>query len=536
MTRTGLQAASAALLAAALATTAAADEMDDLARKLNVRPRFHGYKPKFHYTQKTFLFEQARGFLKRTWRIVMDGDRYVALIPDDHIQLLAFTPGTAPTNLLLREGRYHWDNHRGPTLPTGHFIDHKVTYTSLGGSDIARTDHFREGGPTLVLARAFETRQIKVLKRYTFGVHELFGYVVEGRTTAWFKNPPEKREALSEAFCPNSYIPWPSRWVYDRTVYCPGAGYSGYLGWVNNTLAMVRAGRNQKQFTWRDGGFIVFLDGEKGWSPCRTRSDGGPDALMQLDHLRNRVLVTIPLADELPTNEAKWQTYNATHRLFAVPPEITQHLWDNAKLIDVGSRGLVLAVGKTEDFEQQPVSLAEPIRGLAWTGKAPPLTQEQARSGKKALFVGGEWKANDSVIAVQPDTPQVSLRPHAKYLVEAWFKVENMTPEERIGYREKYDAMVAQLKARDEQAKVPAYAEPKRFAEAYVTANLYEWTPEQGRWTARQRTSVARAGTTDWQKVTLEFETGPWDPFVQIAFVCDSGRAFLDDFTLKRIK
>ena len=524
------------LVAAALPGPAAADEMDDLARKLNVRARFHGYKPKFHYTQKTFLFEQARGFHKRTWRIVMDGERYVALIPDDHVQLLAFTPGTAETNLRLRAGRYHWDNLRGPTVPTQAFIARKVTYTSRGSSNIAQTDHFREGGPRLILVRALESRGVQVLKRYIFRVHEVFGYMVDGRTTVRFKKPPEKREALTGVFCPNSYIPWSTRWVYDRTVYCPGSGYAGYLGWVNNTLAFARAGRNRKMFTWRDAGFIVFLDGEMGWSPCRTRQDGQGDAQMTLDPLRNHVHVTIPLADELPQNEAKWETYEATHRLFAVPPEITKHLWDSAKLIDVGSKGLVLSVGKTEDFEAQPVSLAEPIRGLAWTDEPPALTEEVAHSGKKALFIGGSWKTNDPVITIEPDTPPVPLRPHAKYLLEAWFKVENMTAGERKSYRTKYDLMAERIKARDKEAEVPRYIEPKSYAEAYVTGNLYEWSAKEARWTTRQRTTVARGGTTDWQKVTLEFKTGAWDPFIQIAFVCDSGRAFLDDLTLKRIE
>ena len=122
MRRLGLHAVGWAILLAAAGTGALGDEIDDLADKIGLRERFHGYKPKFHYAQKTFSFEHPAGAKQQVLRLIMDGQRHVAIIADDHIQLLAFTPGTAREVLAIRSGRYHLDNLVGPILPTGNCL------------------------------------------------------------------------------------------------------------------------------------------------------------------------------------------------------------------------------------------------------------------------------------------------------------------------------------------------------------------------------------------------------------------------------
>ena len=545
MKRLGLQAVGWAVLVAVANGSALADEVDDLADKLNLRERFHGYKAKFHYTQKAYAFPHPGGTRQQMLRMIMDGDKYVAIIADDHIQLLAFTPGTAGEVPGLRKGRYHLDNIRGPIIPTGDFLEQRRRRSSRGVRGTPLTDHFRGGGPKIALVRASDSRRRKVISKYVFSVHERYGYMIEGTTTVLFKKELEKeedRKATTRVFCPNSYIPWPTRWVYDRTVYCPG-GSREYRGWINNTVAIDRADRNKRLFTWRDKGFIVYLSPKTDWSPCRTRSDGGPDAPMTLDNARNIPEVTLPFLKELPKDKAERETYTAVHRLFALPPELTRYVRDNMKLINVGSKAVVCRIGATEDFESQPVSLAEPIRGLAWTTHPPVVTSEEVHSGKKALMLRGEYRVNDPRLIVEPDIPQIPLRPNARYLLEAWLKVESMTAKEREGYLKAYKQMTAELEKKNterlekglKELKIPEYVRPKPHGQVYLTAHLYETTPKDKKWLVRQQTTAASGHKTAWQKVSLEFTTPAWDPFVYISVVCDSGTAFMDDFTLKRI-
>ena len=553
MTRFRLGVLLAAIALAGNVRPAPADEIDDLADKIKLRDRFRGYKPKFHYTQNTFTFQHPTGPKQMLLRLVMDDDKYIAVVGDDHIQLLSITPGTARTSLPFRAGRYHLDNFRGPTIPTGDFLEGVTRFTTAGVKGIPRTDHFREGGTHLTLVRASDTGRRRVLNRFVFRVDERFGYVIEATFTALFKRPVEgeDRKASTSVFCPNTYVPWPTRWLYDRTVICPD-GSTGYYGWCNNTIAIDRADRDPRPFIWRDKGFIAFLNPSTGWSICRTRSDGGPAAPMTLDNLRNQFDVTIPFAEELPKDLGERETYTAVHRLLPLPPEMTEHIRKNMKFLDVGADpAVVCRIGQTEDFEDQPVAMTEPIRGLAWTENPPVVSRVHAHSGSRSLRLKGNWGTNDPRVFIEPDIPQISLRPNATYLLEAWLKVDSMADGDREDYLNAYRDMVAELKKKlkeqqdgkaerlpweEDPEKIPAYVPPRRHGQAYITAHLYETSPAKRHWLVRQQTTAATAETAGWQKVSLTFTTGEWDPYVHIAFVCNSGSAYLDDFTFKRIK
>ncbi|HUS93020.1 MAG TPA: hypothetical protein VM695_14270 [Phycisphaerae bacterium] len=536
MTRSRRHALLCGGLVACLIGPATADEIDDLAARLNVPATYHGYKAKFHYTQKTLTFDTPQGPERRLMRFVQDGDNYVAMIADEHIEMLAFTPASARQSVSLRTGRYHLDNLRDPILPTNMSLDKPRSFRTRGVVGIPQTDHFRGGGPDLTLVRATDSRQRKVLSQFVFRVHEQYGYVVEGTTTVTFKESmePADRKAETSIFCPNACVPWPTRWTYDYTLFCP-AQSTDVFAYPNNALVIDRVDRNQKQFTLRDRGFVAFLHATGGISPCRTREDGQLDAPMTVDPVRNQLHVTIPFKDELKKDQAGREEFVSVQRLLALPPAVAEHLRKTMKpLSTTGLKGLILAVGKTEDFEDQPVSLAEPVRGLAWTADPPPLTYEAAHSGKRSLVLTGEHRPNDPLVTMEPDIPYVPLRPKAVYRLEAWFKVEDLTDPQRADYVAAYKQMAARLK--DAKQEVPEYVAPKRHAEAYVTGNLFETSPKERRWVARHQGSPARGGATGWQKSTVEFETPAWDPYIQVGFVVDSGSAHIDDFTLQRIR
>jgi len=538
--RPSLHVAAGVVAILATATSpAGADEVDDLATKLDLPAQFHEYKPNFHYRQQVIPFDSPRGAAepdRQMMRLVMDGKRYVALIADDHIQMLAFTPLSARENLRLRTGRYHLDNTRGPIMPTGMFLPEPRRFRTRGTTGIPRTDHFRGGGSSLELIRAYDARHKGVLNRFVFKVDERLGYVVEATIQVTFKealDDPNDRCAKTTVFCPNSYVPWPTRWLYDYTVLCPGGG-KALASYPNNTLTIDRVDATPGAVTWRDGGFVAFLHAKGASAPCHTRSDGQGDGQITVDNLRNRLHVTIPFKDELDRDKAGREVYTLQRRLLGLPPVMAKYLREHRKPLPVTGRGVVLRIGKTEDFEGQPVFLSEPIRGLAWTDKPPTIATKAAHSGTRSLVLTGAYRVNDPKIVMAPDIPYVPLRPNATYLLEAWLKVDNMTSKERDDYLAAYKQMARRLK--DAEQEVPEYVPTKRHAEAYLTAHLFETTPEQGRWVRRQQTTVVRGTTGEWQKAELTFTTPGWDPYVQIGFVCDSGSALIDDLALKRIR
>ncbi|MCD6304507.1 MAG: hypothetical protein J7M21_06050 [Planctomycetes bacterium] len=534
----------AAVTAAALGAgpAAPADEMDDLAAKLHVRPAFLNYRPEFHYTQRTIELPTPKGTERRVFRFIMDGEKYVALISEDYIELLAFTPARARRQFALRSGRYHLDNVRGPLMPTGAFLGRARGRRPAGRyPSVPQTDHFRGGGLKVTLVRARDASDRKVVDRYDFLVHPVFGYMVDAHTEVTFKRPPSVRQFTTTVFCPNSYIPWPTRQIYDMTVFCPGQG-GGYRCYVNNPLSIARAGRNSKVFTWRDGGFIAFLSSKTAPGVCRTRSDGGPPAAMTLD-ARNQFHVTIPLPDRVLGTASQdqpyvRQTYRAEQRLFGLPPAIAEYLRKHATAIPVGTDGVICRIGQTEDFEDQPVALSEPVQGLAWTAGSPLVTLRAAHSGRKSLELRGQWRTNEPVLKFRPDRPPVPLRPEARYRLEAYLRAESMSDEQRESYRRNYLLLAARLRGQGRQ--VPPFVAPKRRGEAYIIAELHERYPRDPNVApvAVYKTKpclAATDGAGTWQKVSLEFTTPRWDPFVEFVFVVDSGQALLDDFTFRRV-
>ncbi len=529
---------------AATAQVRAPDELDRLAAKLRLAPRFAGHEPRFHYSQKTFTIHDGRQFVKRTWRVIMDGDRYVALIPADHIQLLAFTPPTAPAVISLRTGRYHLDNIRGPILPTGAFIKHKVRYSPSGLSDITRTDHFRGGGDKITLVRAHENRHWKMVASFDVYVDPRFGYVVEARRNLLLKHERAPRKLKTLAFCPNSYVGWPTRLRYDRTVYTPGGGRTDLAGWANNSYTIAAADGPDETLTWRDGGFVAFLDTRSGWSVARTRQDGCGDANMTVRDLRNLFDVAVGFPDEMERTDANWEVYRGTERLLCLPPEMTRHL--AASMTHVRTRrdnALVVRFGRAEDFEGQPVSVREPVRGMAFRGSEPDVTDEVAHSGSRSLALRGSRQPNSPLLTFQPDIANIPLRPNATYLLEGWLKVEDMSVSDRLAYRQAYEALVAKVRAANarlegkdaEKTPLPEYVAPATRTRAWLTAEVCDWPHEKSRTMAVHKTTAATGDQPGWQKVSCEFTTPAWDPYVKISFSVHSGTAFLDDVTFKRL-
>ena len=539
-----------AVVASAMPGAAGADEIDDLARKLALPARWHGYKPDFHFTQQTYTFNEPAGPTKRTWRLAMDGPRYVALIPDDHIQLLGFTVGTAPTSF-GPPTRYLLDTFRGPALPTQCLMPRFVSYDDSGASNISRSDSFGVGGSTMTLTRASPRYPVEVIKKYAISVHPQLGYMIEGATVVTFRRPdPKTKEFTTDIACSGSFQPWPNQWVYDKTVLTP-AGTADVQAYANNTAAMAHLAASGP-LTLRSGGFVAWLHCQNSWSPCRTFSGLGPDANMTLDPRSNTLHLKIPIPPEVcnDPNGAR-QVWKLTERLFALPPELAAHLREQAKPAVPAGAGLVLRIGRTEDFEDQPIAFSQPVRGLAWSGSQTPqigspqpargaasseqttppkLLTDRGSSGKKCLLIEGKAQPNVPWFSITPDIQRIRLRPDSKYTIEAMMKAEDLTAEERTAYRQVYDDQAGKMTA---EGKTPPDFEPLApHGEAYVTAELHA-SPDGGvAPVSRHKSTVDKADNPAWQKVTLEVTTPQYDTYRRLSFVSHSGTALLDDFSL----
>ncbi len=510
------------------APTVGADEVDDLVRKLKPKQRYADYDPNFHVVTRQFTFHHAGGKVqKKVYRLVMDGDKYVALLRTGDVNLLAFTPDAASTKLSITTGRYHLDTLLGPVLTTNQFIQAKVYYTLVGDLDVNDTDKWvrDEKAHTLTLVRSTKTEKREVTNRITFAVDPVHGYTVTAEYNVAFEAMPTKAKFGAWAFCPGNYPPWKKDALYDRTVYSPGNGRTDYVGWANNLVCMDRCDSDAKSFCWRDQGFIAYLNPRTGWSPTRTRDDGCPDVYMRLCNAHNDFHISIPLPKELPQDEQGRYLWSGTHRLLAMPPELTRHVWDEMKLICRNQKAVIIKVGETEDFENQPVSLTEPARGLTWTSGGPKVSSEHARSGEQSLEIRGrQW----------PNLPQVSLKPTSQYVLEAYFKVRPFTAEELENVKKKDARRREKLRKKGE--KIPAPVDWDNLTpQAYITADYYEWSPYSGKMLVNHKTNTISADKNGWQKVSVQLDTPRWDPFVNIAFHCKDGVAYMDDFALKLV-
>ncbi len=513
-------------LAGSLPGICPADEVDDLVEKLQPPARFKDYQPNFRVEQRTFTFQHADGPVTKTWHVVRDGEKYVALVRSGDFNLLALMPDMARTRLEMPTGRYHLDTLAGPVLTTHQFIQKRKDYKLQGQVKLEKTDTWVGGGRTIKLIRRSKSPDREVTNTFVLAVDPVLGYTITGTYRSAWKRIPDKRPKFGGwAFCPGNYTLWPETQVYERTVFSPATG--GYWGWANNLLAMDRVDGDRKRFAWRDGGLIAYLDKDTGFSPCRTRSGGGGPVAMRLCNAHNDFHIGIDVLKDLQPGQDGRYHVEQVHRLVALPPELTEHLWKKMTLYgSENEKGVMIRIGGVEDFEDQPVSVTRPVRGLTWTSGGPDVVTDRARSGDHSLLLTGRsW----------PNLPQLSLHPETTYRLEAWMQVVPLTAEQ-----------IAARKARDQARRDKAIRKGKTpppekdwddlQPAAWIAADYYEWSPYSNKWLRRMKTNTVTADKSGWQKVSLEFTTPAWDPFCNVVFEVRDCKVYLDDFSLTRLK
>lgn len=505
------------------------DEISDLEAKLKPAARFADYTPDWRVDQRTFTFAYYQKTKTKRYQVVWDGDKAVAVVRSGYILLLARTPDDAKAAIGMPTERMHLDNLIGSMFATHQFIQKTQTHGSvqLSREDTKLGDGWEASATHLTLVRKQSQEKRDVEARFTFTVDPVFGYRIDAQREVVFKSgyKPGKVSMGFATFTPGCYPPWQERRIYDRTAWTTIEG--GITGWANNLLTMDRCDANKSAFAWRDRGFVSYLTTRDGWGRVYTRADGtGDTPSLALCNAHNDIHIKLVLKD-LPQRDDGAHVFRATHRIMALPPEMSAHVWDHTQLIQRSAKSLIVKIGAVEDFEDQPVALTEPARGLVWTARHPEIVEGVAHSGDHSIkFTGRSW----------PNLPQVSLKPNTKYVLEGWFKVEPWTDEEWDAAKRK-DARRRE-KLAEKGKTLPAQIDwdaAKRDAKAYIRGDFYEWSPHTGEMVVKQTTTHATPDKDGWQYVKLDIDSPDWGPAINIVLHADHCTAYLDDFALREV-
>ncbi len=530
----GLMLTMAVLAAGALAP---ADEVDELVRKLQPPARFEDHPPDWSVKKEQVTFEFMDG--PKTWDFwfIRDGEGVVAIMPTTGfhggtVYVQNFRPGQAPKEVPFPTERWHIDTAVGAEIRTNNFIPSKYGETDesydwkVGEKTLTLTRRYK--GETAFKRWAHNTRgkKVKVDARNTivFKVDPQRGYVVEATYDIWTDKPP-KRYEYSSAAIGGRYQLWPGQATcYRHAVTRKGDG--GIVGYACNHGVTKQHARE----SCREGGFVSFLNDKTGWSPTLALVDGGDARLVVCGaHTDLDFVLSWP---ENPKTRDDGLKHNGrvVLRLAALPPKVTKHVWENQEILHKGEHRLMIRLGQLEDFEDQPLELTTRQRGMPWNKNAE-VGEKYAHSGNKSIVFTGRSGHGD---------PQIALEPSTKYRVEAWMKLVPYTEEQKKAVeqarREKIDrARAEKAKKRGKKPRpVPEFV-PLERGTGWISGWTYQWTPHSNKPVERYKSNVVQAPPmgrepSEWTKVSFEFTTPKWGPFIQIDFHAKDCTAYLDDF------
>ncbi len=524
------------------------DDVDTLVRKLQPPRRFAEHKPRWHVEEKTYTFRDVKMVdgneteydVDVPHYLVMDGDRVVAIVPRalfhcGVIFALDFRPGQAPTRKQLDElmptERWHIETTVGTQLRTDAFIP-----SSQGSKD--STFDWKVDGSRLILTRRYKGRtafnkwthrtrgkevNVDVTNTVTIRVDPQLGYVFDATYDAWTDEKLRRFEYASAATT-GRHSPWPDEISCYRIAISSGDG-DGFHGYATNygcTRQHVGGGK------CRDRGMVAFLNDKTGWTPAFTQISGATSTLVvcrpHTDHD-----FTLPAEKIRRESRDGMDHYVVRHRMLALPPEVTRHVWKNMKLLHADEKAVMLRMGQTDDFEDQPLSLGGRQRGMMIGGE---ITEGQAHSGKRSL----RWSGNTSLTGLT-----LCVRPSRTYRLEAWLKVRDLTDAEKQALRQERQQKIERARKSAQRAKergkkprpLPQF-EAIGDAQAWITLQFQQWdgSPKFGK---LRKTEVVKA-RDGWTRVAIEFDAPAWGPSLDVDFIARDGVAWMDDFSLKVVE
>ena len=533
--------AAAILVGWALAASAPADELDELVKAGKPPARFADYTPDFRAEKLTYrwwdypkLPDGTRGPLKRCSGqklALLDGKRIIGYMATYrgawreivmHTMSPAIDPGVDPDDWDL-----HYMRNFGDCLPM---------IVAGYGEDAAADKQVTKvegGGRTLTFLRDYAWtadadhpgRDERALSAVTLRVHPQLGYVLEQRVEWRAKllplhgrkdETPKPIEALPGGmfFGYGVVSPWPDSHAYRQAFFTPGKTYRQgrdgkqpfadvkYCMYWGNGLS-VEAVRHGYHPVVRPGGMVGYMDGREGWGVALTAVESDRDLRYAVCPAWAEFHTAGPYVPQTPDKDGLFRlTY--TRRMVGLPPEVQDHIRNSAQVLFADHRALMIRLDG-EDFEDQPLSYANPYRGMRFVGRFVQVTDERARSGKKSIVMAALKPADMARVwdRLYNEHPQARFDLSTTYRLECWAFVEGDETE----------------------AFVIAHRDGPKDGSVYLK-------PES---VGRSRTGSARSGE-GWKKLSLEFTTNARGGVLFLGFAAlGPGRAFFDDFSLRRV-
>jgi hypothetical protein len=492
-------------------TTHGTHEIGRLLSEVQPPPRFAEHKPQFSFQPQTVTFHGPKGTYQETLTVIYDHQRAIAL-RSHRPQLDLFTPDPAQGFTEIPwPARYHnatiWGTRittipfLGPSRPTGTIHQHQ--WEVAADQQSITLHEWQEWDGT---GKDIRTAG-RIDYRFTLSLDPILGYVIDLDATLDFDGAPQGRQKIIESMEFNNFLDgrmsdvWPERKRYDFTIYTPGKGdmFAGnrFAGWASNTVAGEFSDDGPRQRQVRSHGFMAFVDNNS-WSPFLTTQAPTPLSLRtcnvwqdQHNHL------PLPKPDKNGRVTMRWQARHAY-----LPPEVSTAVLAQAVLDDFEQKkAVIIRLGQTESFDDQPLPLTLPIRG-ATSAYGLRLSTKRARSGNQSLQIKGNpdlprgrYDARGNFLPL----PQIRLEPHTTYKLEAWVWVEG----------------------------------PETIAS--MTADTYEWTPHTDDRLEAFETNTVHAAP-QWQRIALTIHNGASDIFSDLRFrVRGSGSAWFDDVTFQPV-
>jgi len=484
---------------------ASGNEIQNLEQQTKTQSNYAHYKPNFRIKKALYKFHGATGDYQNDFWEIRDGEKIVAVFlqePQSQIDVIAPTPEMTPTKLDL-PARYHYGAMFGTRFTTiAYWPEFKI-------SGDKHEFHFVGGGDSLTIVESQEWLpegkykcKAKSVHRATLRIDPVFGYVFDINCTFETDKFVKGGIEFTNLLTPAQSNPWPEKWKYDYTIYS-SADTSGYVRFSSNLAAGDLSDEIQhnwgKGTTTRNGGLMAFVDKGK-YSPALLRTGNAKyvqnTCNVWLDQHNKALLPEKPDADGI-------YRVNPRFRFVYLPPQMANYLIENSVPFKLKKDSMVqIRLGVDEGFEEQPLSTSTTIRGICkgWWEKDFVIDQSLAHRGKKSIRIDGiTEEQSHQKYANFIITPQILLDPNSTY-------------------------------------KIEAYVSTSGNVKAFISADLYEWTPHDEARLKKQKTNMADQ-QGKWEKIEIVFKTPNYDPFVDLRFmVIGDGFANFDDFSFKKIQ
>ena len=482
--------------------------------KVSPPQRFLEYKPNFSMIENDENIVSDSDVKKiKIYHFLTNGKHFGDFYSPSAILDLKLHPQEASKKIYVPV-RYNWGNWFGTRFPAGIWIDGQGV---SGDTSFVKIEVSSDSIQLVRTEKWFKTgkykREATCIHNSVIKIHPIFGIIVNvdirftTDTISKQKNTIEFLNFLGA----NTSSPWIYNKQYEKTIY--STKNNEIEGWYNNVYASDLTNYG-KGFSSKQNGFVSFVSDKNKWSSTLLyiKGDIAPNKTCNvwLDQ-HNNIFVPQKSADGNYHFDVKYMIVN-------LPPEITEYLNNNMIIKKFKEDSAILIpLGTLENFENQPYSLQSDVKGVVPKYSYVKdsryfIDHTFGYKSKKSMKVKG-ITTTDSLQKYDFFMwgPEIKLEAYTKYLIEVMVKVE--TPDTHA-------YMVADWYSNDHHNMEQSLIQKNR-------SSLVKYS----------KIKASENHKSDWEKISLEFATGAFDPFCDLRFVVlGTGSAWFDDFKFVKIK